>query len=203
MTQQEMIETIIKHFPNENEKRIRTMLNDANNKFIVETQIIQDKVEQLYVAGQKYYAKSSFTRTGGGELLLAKSLRIIDLDNKNLVWWVENNRLIGIGLKQSNGKVEALTTEGHTIEVQGVFSDPGFSSTLSEEPDYDSAFHYALVSKVLYQLNSERGNMNVAGWHKNEYIEQRIEAKRFVGRGGVKGDYKTHESSSESNRVPF
>lgn len=203
MTQQEMIETVMATFDNAGEKRIRAMLNDANERFVFETRIIQDKTTKSHTPDTLEYDKSSFTNTAGGELLEIMSLEMQDFDNEDFRWYVEDNDTIVLGvLNDAGDKLNSIGTSGLTIEVHGIFSDPGFGDDLTAEPNYPNAFHRAVVSRVMEQLHAEKGNLRMTRYYKNDYEERVADAKKLVGSGGVYGDAKTFQSATDSKRIP-
>lgn len=192
MTQKEMIETVQAQFPQVGEKRLRKMLNNANDRFVESTRIVQDVAYTSSVANQLYYFFSDFNNSNGGELFQINRLNVEDYeDDRRLIWWVEDNQRIGIGIEQYlGGEANSLKKGGLTIQVNGVFSDPGYGSDLTDEPAYDSSFHMGIVYKVIDELHSEKGNMDMAKHFYQKYRDVEIAAKKHAGSNGIKGQYE-------------
>lgn len=191
MTQKEQIESIQIQFPQMGETRLRKMLNNANDRFVESTRIIQDTVTAPTVADQKLYPFSDFTTSSGGELIQAYNVEVEDYkDRLDFVWYVDNEQ-VGIGIEECyGGDINALTESGKDIEVTGVFGDPGYGTTLTDEPAYNSEFHMGIVYSVIEDLHSERGNIEQAKHYYQKYRDVEIAAKKHAGSKGIKGGYE-------------
>lgn len=192
MTQQEQLEVIMVQFPQAGEARLRKMLNNANDRFVESTRIVQDVASTESVKEQKYYFFTDFNNSNGGDLLQLRRLAVEDYEKDGrLIWWVEDNQRIGVGIEQYlGGPVKALQKSGLTIQVNGVFSDPGYGTDLTDEPAYDSSFHMGIVYKVLEDLHSEKGNLDMAKHFYQKYRDVEIAAKKHAGSNGIKGQYE-------------
>lgn len=192
MNQKEMLEQIQVQFPQVGETRLRKMLNNANDRFVEATRIVQDVASTQSIKDQKYYYFTDFNNSNGGDLLQIRKLDVEDYEESSkLIWWVEDNQRIGIGLEHYlGGPVNALPKSGLTIQVNGVFSDPGYGTDLTDEPAYKSSFHMGIVYKVLEDLHSEQGNLELAQHFYQKYRDVEIAAKKHIGSNGIKGQYR-------------
>src|SRR5690625_4546326 len=167
-----MIETVRAQFPQVGETRIRKMLNVANDKFIDKTRIVQDVAYINSVRGQLYYHFKDFNNSNGGDLRQITNVKVEDHeDTPHLVYWAEDvDQRIGVGLERGfHGKVKPLSRDGLTIQINGVYGDPGYGVDLQDGPAYDSAFHMGIVYDVLNDLHSEKGNIQMSQHYHNKY----------------------------------
>lgn len=201
MTQQEQIESIQIQFPQVGETRLRKMLNNANKRFVESTRIIQATVTASTVKDQKLYGFDLFTTDNGGELYQVIDVEVEDYkDNRKFKWYVDNDR-VGVGIEDYlGGPIQAIPEAGLDIEVTGVFYDPGYGTTLSDEPYYDDAFHMGIVYSVIEDLHSERGNIEQAKHYYQKYRDVEVAAKKHIGSKGIKGGYEVKYHRDHSGR---
>lgn len=198
MTQKIQIEILQKSFPSLGETEARERLNVANSRFVRESRIIQGAGYEDTVANQLLYPFSSFTNSAGGHVIEVRDVAVEDTDSDVLLWYIhDDNEQIALGIEDSCGELQALSTAGKQIEVVGVFNDPDYGTDLTATPTYDEEFHMAIVYKVLADLHLEAGNIGMNDRYEMKYKDSLVEAKRAAGGRGLKGNYRTFTSAGQ------
>lgn len=200
MTQQQMLELLEVSFPSVMEKTLRVMLNDANDQFVDDTRIIRNNTTITTTADTTEYAFSEFAISGDDPLYIQRVI----LDGTELprlprhgdrAWTTRESTLVvgNYEIENYNAQLTAVAA-GLDLKIFAVYEDAGFSTTLTEEPNYPKAFHEAIVARVAEKLHAINGNLELTRYYRAEYQDYVRRAKQWINSQGTKGQYETPQT---------